>query len=119
LTKRAKVLNKINAEIRAGKLAAKNIAATPDSLKPTSAARCEPTASITAPMSSFQASRFGTAPNVSASELPQPRVSIQMLRLNPPSRSNTGISVGSSHSKSTGCAASRTTTKSSGPSPQT
>ena len=104
------------ATVRSGKLAANSIDIGPPSDSPISAARSEPTASITARTSSMRSS---SVPTCARSESPIPRLSNRITRANEPSRSMKRRYDGSSHLTWRFVNEPSTKTMSTGPSPTT
>ena len=111
---RANVAYRISELTRSGWLAAKVMASGPPSSEATSAVRWEPTASITARMSSICSSSVG-APST-GSESPDPRRSNVIRRANEHSRSMNAAMFGSEASCSI-CETQVGTYSSSGPRP--
>ena len=105
-----------NATVRCGKLAAKSIDIGPPSDSPISAARSEPTASITARTSSILSS---SVPAWTRSERPMPRLSNRITRAKEPRRSTKRRYEGSSQTTCRLVTKPSTKTMSTGPSPTT
>ena len=84
---------------------------------PSTAARSDPTASMTAPMSSIRSSIDGGP--ATGSDIPVPRLSKMINRENDASRVRKRASVGSSQATSTCETKPGTRTRSTGPSPST
>ena len=91
----AKPSYRIKPIVRSGWLAANMALIAHPSEKPSRAARSEPTASITARMSSMRSSNVGASPT--GSESPLPRLSNMISREKPASRSRKLVSVGFIH----------------------
>src|SRR6266545_5832225 len=114
---RGYALDRTSAGVRSGYVAAKRrLIAAPSEL-PKSAARLEPTASITALTSSMRVSSVG-AP-LTRSDMPVPRLSKRMSRQKEASRSRVGANEGIVQTSSTCVTNGGMKTRSKGPSPRT
>src|SRR6185312_12919034 len=115
--KRANGLQSTSERTRCGWLAVSSMTGSPDSDQAKTDAHLLPTASSTATSPSVQVCIAGRSWIGTASELPLPRRSVKMRRLNEASRCRWPATVGSSHSRSIGNGEGGTKRRSGPPSP--
>ena len=105
--------------MRSGYVAANSMAIGPPSDTPSTTARSEPTASITARASSIRTSSDGSRSSDTRSESPTPRLSNTITRENDERRVKNRANLGSVHIRSMCVTHPRTNRMSTGPSPNT
>ena len=115
----ALVPNTISAIVRSGYVAANSIAIGPPSETPSTTARSEPTASITARASSIRTSSDGSRSSDTRSDSPTPRLSNTITRANDERRVKNRANLGSVHIFSMCVTQPITNRMSTGPSPNT
>ena len=115
---RAVVLSSTSAATRSGLRRANSRLVAPPSDQASSTARRDPTVSITEPMSSIRSASDGVSRRRSRSDMPIPRLSKVITRVNADNLRRKRASSGSCHANSTWEIKPGTTTRSTGPVPK-